>query len=686
MIGILAEKLSAARNFEKALGGRSGVFNGEQYIIAHSAGHLYALINPEEQVPEEMYNTYKKWKLETLPWDETQFQWKKARLKGSTTLLNNIKESFKDCDEIVIATDNDPSKEGELLAWEILSTLKLHPKKWSRMYFDDESVKSVQQAFINRKPIKSMKEDADYIQADYRSKWDFLSMQFTRIMTLLAGGNSTIRTGRLKGAMTVIIGDALKALAEYKKVPFYQNRFKDENGNIYTNSNEPLFKTPGEVPKTYTSSDVVVDSKEIKKSVPPKLIDIASLSASLASKGISSKVVTDTYQAMYDNQVVSYPRTEDKCITIEQYNELYPFIDILADLVGVDKRLLTHRSPRPTHIKNGMAHGANRPGPNIPKSLEELNRKYGACASDIYVILTRSYLAMFGEDYEYEHQEGHIKAYPDFKGSTNIPKKMGFKLILGANEDNVNDEGKELGKKGEPFVYEGYPPKPPVPTMKWLMNQLSKYDIGTASTQVGTFTEITKAGDDRSLIAIDKKGKLSLTQTGEIAYQLLPGTNIGSIKRTEELHQEMKDVANGKLRPEEGLSRIKGMVLEDIETMKNNVKHIEHKDTAKQVANSNDVLGKCPKCGSNVMSGKYGAYCTGKCGVTLSKAMGKQLTDNEIKNLLLGKKTLVHGLSGKKGKFNAYLTVHGLKEYSYKSSDGEIVKGTGLDFTMEFER
>lgn len=43
MIGILAEKPSAARNFAKALGGSAtgGTYNGEQYIIVAAAGHLY---------------------------------------------------------------------------------------------------------------------------------------------------------------------------------------------------------------------------------------------------------------------------------------------------------------------------------------------------------------------------------------------------------------------------------------------------------------------------------------------------------------------------------------------------------------------------------------------------------------------------------------------------------------------
>ena len=58
MIGILTEKPSAARNFAKALGARksgscfTGTFQGEPFLIVHSVGHLYGLVDPRYQVPD----------------------------------------------------------------------------------------------------------------------------------------------------------------------------------------------------------------------------------------------------------------------------------------------------------------------------------------------------------------------------------------------------------------------------------------------------------------------------------------------------------------------------------------------------------------------------------------------------------------------------------------------------------
>ena len=46
VVGILTEKPSAARNLAAALGGMSGRFNGEEFVITHARGHLYEFVDP----------------------------------------------------------------------------------------------------------------------------------------------------------------------------------------------------------------------------------------------------------------------------------------------------------------------------------------------------------------------------------------------------------------------------------------------------------------------------------------------------------------------------------------------------------------------------------------------------------------------------------------------------------------
>lgn len=576
MIGILCEKPSAARNFATALGGMSGTYNGERYRIVASHGHLYGFDDePGNQVNKELKDKYSKWDLDLLPWNEEDMKWKYVVKDRSDDTPKKIEEILNKCDEVCIATDDDPTGEGELLAWEIIWENKIKVGKYTRMYFADEAPASIQKAFKERKTlgndIECMFDDPDYKQAIFRTKWDYMSMQWSRVATKINNiSGQVLRNGRLKSAMVVIVGNQLKLVSEYVKKPFFQNRFKDENGIIYKNDKEEKFDKKEDVPNIYHSSDVVLDSKEQKETNPPKFLDLATLSSMLAPKGINAKTTLATYQKMYEAGIVSYPRTEDKCITTEQYEQLLPLVDKIANLVGTDTSFLTHRTPRKTHIKKGMAHGANRPGLTVPDTLTGLDQLYGRGAELIYTTLAKNYLATLAENYVYEQQKGHVKDYPQFVGIANTPVSLGWKTVYNDEFDDYDDESeKGLGNVAAPFIYEGANPKPTAPTMKWLMKQLEKRSVGTGATRTSTYSDVTNSRTKFPLL-VDTKGKITFAPCGESNYKLLIGTHIADLDMTERVTKQMKHVAEGTGEPNSYLHEIQQMILDDIQTMKKN--------------------------------------------------------------------------------------------------------------------
>lgn len=634
MIGILTEKPSAKRNFIKALGGERGTFNGEKYVIVNALGHLYELKDPKLQVDESLQRKYSSWSLSNLPWNYDDFKWKYKVSQGGQKYLKQIKDELKNCDEIVIATDIDPTGEGDLLAAEIIFEQKLDKKKLTRMEFTDESKKSLQEAFKNRRHIPDLSKDLNYQKALFRSKWDFMSMQFTRIASNVSPVRGVIRQGRLKSAMVYLVGEQLKLHEDYEEIPFFQNRFKDENGIIYTNNNEEKYESKNDVPNKYKESDVVVDSKTIKKTPPPRLIDLARLSSMLAPRGYSSAEVQATYQKMYQEGYLSYPRTEDKNITHEQFKEMLPLVDKIAKLVDVEVSKLTHRKPRPTHVKNSGSHGANRPGTKVPNDLKGLSR-FGRSAIPIYTLLAKNFLAMFGEDYEYEHQKGHIKDYPQFKGTANIPKYMGWKEIFSDDEKDENEKELRLGKRGKPFIHKGFPPKPAAPTQGWLMKQLEKYSVGSGATRNSTFTEIVNPKSKYPLMNSDR-GKLSLTIYGIVSHQLLEGTKIGDVGTSEEVLKIMKEIGKGKTElAERELHDVAKLIEHDLRVMRENSKNLklpEYKKSEKETMKTDD--------------GKE---------ISFKKEWGgHKFTEEEIEKLSNGETITIKGLKNRRGKkYNA---------------------------------
>lgn len=588
-VGILTEKPDAERKFAKALGGTSGTYEGQPYVITSAVGHLFEFVKPGKPgcaIDPSDEPDFASWATSSLPWDLSKLSWKRQAPADKASKLREIKAALKDCTEIVIATDVDPTGEGDLIAVEIIEELKLNTpgRKFSRMYFVDDEAPSLRKAFVERKSVPSLFDLADYRKAYYRTRFDYATMQWTRVATDCCNG-ALVRQGRLKTAMVKLVGDQLKAYNDYKRVPFYKSSFVDDHGIRYMDKDAPQFENRADVPMDFTESKVVVDSRENKRTPPPALLTLSGLSAKLAPMGFKAEQVLKSYQNMYEAQLLSYPRTEDRTITREQFNEMLPLVDKIAKVVGADVSKLTHREPRSSHVKDAGAHGANRPGKVVPMSLEaiESNRDYGACGRAIYELLSKNFLAMFAEDYVYEKQVGHVEKYPKYIGSSNIPRSLGFKDIFPDDEDekDVDESSEGLGSIAKPEVYEGAPTRPTHPNQKWLFSRLDKDGIGTGATQLSTLKDILKPetrkgekADPNNVLLKDTKGKLTLGQLGDFSWMLTPNTTIGDLSLSKRVQDNMQLIAEGTLDPEDALRGIAELVMADLPVMQANAREM----------------------------------------------------------------------------------------------------------------
>lgn len=667
-VAILCEKPSQRMHMAAALGGTSGNYKGEQYFTTNLLGHVYEFKKPDKQVDASLAPTFSSWSVGYLPWDETVLKWLYDKKPKVDDVVKTAKAVIAKCDEIAIATDWDASGEGDLLAWEFILQNGFSRKKITRLRFVDESPSSMRAAFQARVPAST--QDANYMKAMFRSQWDFLSMQFTRVATAYGDGRSVLRQGRLKSAITYLIGQQEDLANGYKKVPYYQNRFVDENGVVYTSPEEPTYPNKDDVPKAYQPSPVACDKKEMKRKAPPMFWTLSTLSAKVSSEGIKPAVTLKLVQSMYEDQVVSYPRTDDHTVTPQQFNDMLPIVDKIASVVGVDPSILTHRQARSTHVQPKGAHGANRPGPKVPMSLAALDAKYGKGAGRIYELLAKSYLASMAEDYEYESQKGHVVNYPKFIGTTSVPKAAGWKAVFGADLDDEDEAGKGIGTHADPFVYEGFPPKPKAPTLTWLMAQLEKRDIGTGSTRTAAISVMTNTKDPSYLVD-EKRGKLSLTECGRMSYYLLPGTYIGSLDITKQLQDEMEDVGSGKLSAAACLAKVQDMVRHDIEVMKKNGEDMRGRMGISYNPNNNNG-------GNGGMDDRFIGKWKGKDVHIKKLYSGHEFTDDEIKQLLNGDEITIDAKSAKGTDYRCNVKIDNC---SFQNGKGETVKYIGISRT-----
>lgn len=694
MYVILTEKGSAAKNFAKAYGGMSGTYQGEPYKITSASGHLLEFKEPEDQVHDDYVEEFKSWHPKYMPWDINQMNWQKkasvrqyGRKKQSMqTIIDSIKQDVNQASTVVIATDVDPSGEGQLIAWEILQAIGYSgPVK--RLYFDDEEASSLQKAWVQMKDLPSNPlEDGEFLKADVRSKWDFVSMQLTRLSTSLArdaGYNTVVRQGRLKSVIVKLVADQENARKNYKRTPYYEVKYKDEFGHTFSRKvgkdddvdgirfdTEDLAKQDA---NQFTNPATPVEDSVTKRTKGPgKLLDLQGITGILAPKGFKPDEVIKTYQAMYQDGIVSYPRTEDTFITPEQFKDLSQSIDKIAQVVGVDISLLTHRQPRKTHVKTGAAHGANRPGKKVPSSLSSLS-KYGASAEAIYDLLAKNSLAMFGEDYEYQSVKAYLKEHPAFVSTFTIPIKQGFRDIFDTDKESSDEQDSDestnkLGQTAKLFIHEGANKKPANPTIKWLSRQLEKYDVGTGATRASTIPAVTKG---KTALLHEKRGALSLTQTGEISAVFLDGSHIASPEVTEKLFKAMESVGKLKLNPDKVLKTATDIVVHDKRVFTENQKKLQ-----KTIGKAKGALKGMEQ--KEKASGTYRP--TGEAIMFNREFSSHRFTDSEVDTLLDGG-TVNIALTAKSG---SKYTVDGkLDQGEYK---GHAFWGYMPDWdTREFE-
>lgn len=575
---IIAEKPSAARNFKTALGGASGTFEGDEYQIVNLFGHILAHETPEKVAYPQYRETVGGFSnLENLPWDYKWFDFDKKAPSGRDVgsiknLIADIKGYLTQGYIPVIACDNDAMGEGDMLAAEVLTYVGYKGKVY-REYHVDETPKEIVKALRNKKDVTARNEGL--IKAETRSTLDFLTQQLVRAATVTIQTKGyrlprPVPVGRLQSTIMKLVGDQIQALNNYRPSSVWESRYKLDD-LVLMAEGLPQFATKeswngGSLPEK-------AKVKEVKaapgKTAPPKALSLTVLGKLMAGKGISSDRTMKLCQKMYEDSVITYPRTEDNFVTPEQFNESLQTLDTVIRLMGMDPGVFTHREPRRTHVKEGGSHGALRPGTNIPNDIAELDAKYGNGASAIYRTITERFLSMFLEDTEWiRHDYETVGTEPVFKGSIRVITRKG---VTDPDED-MDDIKQTLpdvqNKLAELHAHEVKTVAPRKPNEAWLLDQLVKLNVGTPSTQVPTVGRmIGKEGNFPMNPGAKANDPLSLTPIGAVGWQVASGISLGTPECTRRYEEMVKDIIEGKLTQDMCYKQFTQTMKEDIESI-----------------------------------------------------------------------------------------------------------------------
>ena len=694
---VITEKPSVAQSIAQVIGAKErcdGFLKGNGYIVSWCVGHLVELATPEkydEGLKHWSYNT-----LPIIPED-----WKYEIKKETKAQFKVLKKLMMDGDVTAIVCATDAGREGELI-FRLVYEQAGCTKPMKRLWISSMEESAIRNGFDHLRPGSDY--DSLYASALCRQQADWLvGLNGTRLFTVLYRGK-VLKVGRVQTPTLAMLVDREAAIQRFKKTPFYTAHLigggVDAVSEKYPNREKAdsvagLCRNNPATVKTVVSEDKFV--------APPRLYDLTSLQRD-ANRifGFTAKKTLEYTQSLYEKKLCTYPRTDSQFLSDDMEDTARSVLAVVQSTYPWlrDDGQMTVDIRRVMNSKKVSDHHAIIPTVQI-ENIHNVKLSEGELK--VLALLAARICAATSEKYAYKS----IKAEIDCAGTVftatgknvinNGWKKYDAALrnefkIRGEKED---EEEKTLPPLSEGFMFtpseckvvEGFTQPPKHYTEDSLLSAMEhagseemdddveRKGLGTPATRADIIEKLVKDG----FVKRDKKQMIP-TEDGMKLITILPDV-VKSPKLTADWENALSLVAKGEYSAEQFMNGIRSMVTDLVKT------YHEVGEENKKMFGSEDAICKCPKCGGDIVKGKYGAYCSEKCGMIVGKAMGKELSDDQLKNLLEGKKIFLTGLKSKKGgTYDAYVMSDGIEEYTYTKDDGSEHIGYRLKFKMEFPK
>ena len=697
---VIAEKPSVAQSIAAVLGAtqrKEGYLEGNEYLVSWCVGHLVELAQPESYE-----GAWKKWSYESLPIIPQEWQYEvKSDTKAQYQILKKLMHDDR-VDAVVCATD--AGREGELI-FRLTYNMAGCKKPMKRLWISSMEESAIRDGFKNLRPGSDY--DNLYHSALCRQEADWLvGINGTRLFTVLYGGKA-LKVGRVQTPTLAMLVDRESKIVNFKKEAYYMAHII---GNGLDAVSEHISdKTEAErIAGACENGQALVTSvvKEEKWVAPPKLYDLTTLQRDANRLfGFTAKQTLEYTQSLYEKKLVTYPRTDSQYLSDDMDGTARNVIEAIFNSLLFEQDIMFNPDiKRILNSKKVTDHHAIIPTMEIIKqdldAIPDSERKVlSLCANRL--------LCATGEKHIYNSTKAELTCNETvFKVSGKEVWKNGwkefedfFKNSYKTTEDKSDaEEEKKLPELCEGMtimveqtkVSEHFTQPPKHYTEESLLSAMERAgaeDMGDEVERKGLGTPATRADIIEKLVKDGfvkrEKKQMIPTEDGMKLITILPEV-VKSPKLTADWENELIFVSKGEVAAEQFMSGIEAMVSDLVKT--------SHSVSDEQKAlfgagrGGQEVLGKCPNCGDDVVKGKFGAYCIGKCGMNVSRIMGVALSDEHIESLLAGKKTLLKGLTSKAGKkYDAYIIPSGTEEYHY-TKNGVEKSGVQFKFVMEFPK
>lgn len=672
---VIAEKPSVAQSYAKNLSAykrEDGYLEGESCIVSWCLGHLAEYAQPEEYDPK-----YEKWQFDDLPiLPET---WKLKVSKDKKKQFEVIKTLMNRSDVEYLVNGCDAGREGELIfqrVYDLAGCRKPVKRLW---------ISSMEDAAI-QKGFQTMKSEEEYknlcMAAVCRAQADWLiGMNGTRAYTTRYFKRLVV--GRVQTPTLAMLAERQERIEHFQKEAFYKVALTD--GKLTVVSENIANEEAADLLAALCNGSTAVITqmkKERKKSFPPKLYDLTSLQREANRYfGYTAKRTLDMLQELYEEKLVTYPRTDSQFVTEDMKDSVEELVGKMPVLLPfVDYGQLGHGVKRVINNAKVSDHHAILPTKEaVEKGISDLPSD----KKNLMMLICQQLVQATGEEYLYEQTDITVKCQEqDFKARGKIPVQMGFKEVEKAFKQLCVKAEPVEGKEKETSIPAGYeegmrlfpvkadktthytsPPKPfNEDTLLAAMETAGNKEFDSETEKKGLGTPATRASIIEKLVSsgyAQRKGKQILPSTeGKELVKVMP-EYLKSAVMTAEWENQLLMMEKGQITDTQFMGEITSLVRKILEVCRE-----IPEEERRRFQTAREVIGKCPVCGCDVFEGKQNFYCSNRqCDFALWKenrflgSMEKNLDKKMARELLDKACTHVKGLYSKKKdmKFDADL-------------------------------
>ena len=560
---VIAEKPSVALSIAKVLEAndkKDGYVEGNGYKVSWCVGHLIQMANPDA------YDSrYAKWNMKDLPIFPKGYKYEvtKATKKQFSILKKLMNESSVD----TIINACDAGREGEAI-FRLVYTEASCKKKVERLWISSMEDSAIKEGFDNLKDGKNYDNLFESAQARAIADW-LVGMNISRLYSCLYKQNYSV--GRVQTPTLAMIVKRDDEIANFKKEKYYTVELSMDGFTLSTDriddeiSAEQLLNLVGD---KIEITDVIQKEKITKPDLP---FDLTTLQR-VCNKyfGYSAKQTLDYAQSLYEKKLITYPRTDSRCLTEDMITSTINNILGKNDFdTGRIKTVFNSKKVTDHHAIIPTVSSLSEDLSSIPESEAKVYRlisnKLHASVGYPLIENTTKIVAEF-DGFKFTSSgkvivdEGFTKYLKEYKAK----KDEDMELPDVSIGDVLSIENKEIKEK---FTQ---PPKHfTEDTLLKAMELAGTEDLekGIEVERKGIGTPATRAGILESLISkgfVERDKKNLLATHKGVALVTIVSEAFKSAKTTAEWETKLSKIAAGTLDKAVFLKEIEGGILEEI--------------------------------------------------------------------------------------------------------------------------